>query len=103
MDLASIKSYVTCKKSLSRGVSKIPPSELRMIEEDILKGLAVKQSVYEKDAQVALQMAIEYKSQVHQDTKTNFTDKDGKESPNSQNQDALDDNPDSEEDIDDFD
>ena len=101
MDLASIKSYVTCKKSLSRGVSKIPPSELRMIEEDILKGLAVKQSVYEKDAQVALQMAIEYKS--HQDTKTNFTDKDGKESPNSQNQDALDDNPDSEEDIDDFD
>jgi len=103
VDKASIKSFVTCQKLARRGVSKIPPSQFRMIEEDVLKGLAPKESVYEKDDQEALKKAMDYKGQVQQDRKTNFTDKDGEESPNSQDQDALDDKPDSDEDIDDDD
>jgi len=74
-----------------------------MPEEDVLKGVTPKQSVYEKDEQEALKKAMDYKGQVQQDRKTNFTDKEGEESPNSQDQDGLDDKPDSDEDIDDDD
>ena len=90
----SIKMFVTCEKLARKGVSRIPPSHLRILTEDVLKGVAPKQSVYEKDDQEALKRAMEYKGQVDAERKTDFTDRDMPD-----DKDGLDDKPDSDDDI----
>ena len=75
-----LKNFVTCQKLARRGVSKIPPKQFIMVEENLLQGVTSKQSVYEKDEQEALKKAMDYKGEVMESRSTNFTDKEGEDS-----------------------
>jgi hypothetical protein len=61
----TLKKFCTDEKQAKRGITLMPPSQFRNYDEDLIKGEAHKESVYEKDSQKRIRDDISYLNKNH--------------------------------------